>query len=121
MAVLLLEDPFTAVGVEVGVGPLLTPLLGGFIEQALMNSDMVNTANVNRCSAVDFFITTSNEFESKIVRSLATGTPFPKIEAFWGKGLLHLTIDFRYNSSTLFLAQGVRRKNFRLDLMLGSL
>src|SRR5215207_10500141 len=28
-------------------------------------------------------------------------------------------MDFRYSSSTFFLAQGVRRKNVRLDLMLG--
>lgn len=28
--------------------------------------------------------------------------------------------DHKYNSSTFALAQGVRRKNFKLDLMLGS-
>jgi hypothetical protein len=33
----------------------------------------------------------------------------------------HLAIDLGYNSSTLFRAQGVRRRNFKLDLMLGSL
>ncbi len=33
---------------------------------------------------------------------------------------LHMFNLGKYNSSTLFLAQGVLRKNFKLDLMLGS-
>lgn len=33
-------------------------------------------------------------------------------------GIVHL--DFKYNSSTFLRAHGVLRKNFRLDLMLGS-
>jgi hypothetical protein len=31
----------------------------------------------------------------------------------------HFEIDFKNKSSTLVLAQGVCRKNFKLDLMLG--
>lgn len=31
----------------------------------------------------------------------------------------HFAVDFKYSSSTFFLAQDVRRKNFRLDLILG--
>jgi hypothetical protein len=33
---------------------------------------------------------------------------------------IYFAIVFRYRSSTLLRAQGVRRRNFRLDLMLGS-
>jgi hypothetical protein len=33
----------------------------------------------------------------------------------------YFAIEFRYSASTLSRAQGVRRRNFRLDFMLGSL
>ena len=43
------------------------------------------------------------------------------MQSIWDKvALAHLTMDPKYNSSTLLRAQGVRRKNFKLDLMLGS-
>jgi hypothetical protein len=34
---------------------------------------------------------------------------------------IYFAIEFKYSSSTLLRAQGVRRRNFRLDLILGSL